>query len=212
MSTAIEQIADNLIRGNISRVVELVKKALDEGYEAQKILTDGLMPGMTVVGDRFKRDEMYLAEVLVCARAMKEASEVLTPILSKSTVKQAGKVILGTVKGDLHDIGKNIVGTMLEGAGFGVVDLGTNVSPEGFIEAAKQEGVDIIGLSAMLTTTMIEMKNVIATLKESGLSGKVKVILGGAPITQEFTDEIGADGFAEDAGYAVDKVRELMKA
>ena len=212
MANTLEQISENLIQGNIPEVVDLVKKALDDGADAQEVLNRGLMPGMVVVGDRFKRDEMYVPEVLVSAQAMKEASAILKPLLSKSDVKAKAKIVIGTVKGDLHDIGKNIVGMMLEGSGYEVLDLGIDVPAEKFTEAVKDHGAAILGISAMLTTTMVEMKNVVKAVKEAGMADKVKVLVGGAPVNQDFADEIGAHGYAADAGFAVDKVAELVKA
>ena len=206
----LKEIAENLIQGKAPQVKELVQKAVDEGQDVQKVLNEGLLAGMSVVGEKFKKNEFYVPEVLIAARAMKAGMEILRPILAEKDIKGAGTVVLGTVRGDLHDIGKNLVGMMLEGAGFEVVDLGVDVPAEKFIQTAKEKNVNIIGLSALLTTTMPAMKEVIDVLNKSELKGKVKVIIGGAPVTQSYADEIGADGYAPDAASAVDKVKELL--
>ena len=206
----LKEIAENLIQGKAPQVKELVQKAVDEGQDVQKVLNEGLLAGMSVVGEKFKKNEFYVPEVLIAARAMKQGMEILRPILAEKDIKGAGTVVLGTVRGDLHDIGKNLVGMMLEGAGFEVVDLGVDVPSEKFIQTAKEKNASIIGLSALLTTTMPAMKEVIDVLNKSELKGKVKVIIGGAPVTQSYADEIGADGYAPDAASAVDKVKELL--
>jgi len=206
----LKEIAENLIQGKAPKVKELVQKAVDEGQDAQKILDEGLLTGMSVVGEKFKRNEFYVPEVLIAARAMKAGMEVLRPLLVERDIKGAGKVVLGTVRGDLHDIGKNLVGMMLEGAGFEIIDLGIDVSPERFVETAREKNADIIGLSALLTTTMPAMKEVISVLEKENLKGKIKVMIGGAPVTQDYADEIGADGYAPDAASAVDKAKELV--
>jgi len=206
----LKEIAENLIQGKAPKVKELVQKAIDEGQDVQKILDEGLLTGMSVVGEKFKRNEFYVPEVLIAARAMKAGMEVLRPLLVERDIKGAGKVVLGTVRGDLHDIGKNLVGMMLEGAGFEIIDLGIDVSPERFVETAREKNADIIGLSALLTTTMPAMKEVISVLEKENLKGKIKVMIGGAPVTQDYADEIGADGYAPDAASAVDKAKELV--
>jgi len=206
----LNQIAENLIAGKATQVKELVQKALDEEWDPQIILNEGLLAGMSVVGEKFKKNEFYVPEVLIAARAMKEGMKILKPILIKKNIKGQGTIVLGTVKGDLHDIGKNLVAMMLEGAGFDVIDLGVDVPSEKFIDTAKQKGAQIIGLSALLTTTMPAMREVIETLDTSDLKGRVKVIIGGAPVTQNYADEIGAHGYAPDAASAVDKVKELL--
>jgi len=208
----LKEIAENLIQGKADKVKELTQRSVDEGQDVSKILNEGLLAGMSVVGDKFKRNEFYVPEVLIAARAMKAGMEIIRPLLTKKGVKGAGKIILGTVRGDLHDIGKNLVGMMLEGAGFEITDLGVDVSPEKFVEAAREKGADIIGLSALLTTTMPGMKDVIEAIKSSDLKGKVKVMIGGAPVTQDYADEIGADGYAPDAASAVDKAKQLIGA
>jgi len=208
----LKQIAENLIKGNAAKVKELTQKAVDEGENVEKILNEGLLAGMSTVGDKFKKNEFYVPEVLIAARAMKAGMEILKPLLTEKKIKGAGTVILGTVKGDLHDIGKNLVGMMLEGAGFEVIDLGIDVPPEKFIEEIKKTNAQIVGMSALLTTTMPAMKDVIAALTKEGVRKNVKVMIGGAPVTQEYADEIGADGYAPDAASAVDKAKELITA
>jgi len=200
-------IAEALIRGDRDTVADLVQKALDEAVDAEAILNEGLVAGMDVVGQKFRNNEFYVPEVLIAARAMNAGMELLEPILAKAGAKPAGVVVLGTVKGDLHDIGKNLVGMMLKGGGFKVVDAGIDVAPEKFVELAQQNNAQLVGLSALLTTTMTQMPNVIEALKEAGLDAKV--MIGGAPITQEYADEIGADGYAPDAASAVDLARQL---
>ncbi len=200
-------IAENLIDGRAPQVKELTQKAIDEGIEPKRILDEGLIAGMAVVGERFKRNEFYIPEVLIAARAMHAGLGILEPLLTKAGVKPVGRVAIGTVKGDLHDIGKNLVGMMFRGAGFKVEDLGIDVSPERFVEAAKG-GAQIVGMSALLTTTMVSMKAIIDALKAEGL--KTKTMIGGAPVTQSYADEIGANGYAPDASSAVDKAKELL--
>jgi 5-methyltetrahydrofolate--homocysteine methyltransferase len=206
----LKQIADNLIKGKAPEVKELVQKAIDEGEDVEKVLNEGLVAGMNVVGAKFKANEFYVPEVLIAARAMKTGMQILRPILADKNIKGVGTVVLGTVRGDLHDIGKNLVAMMLEGAGFEIIDLGVDVSPEKFIETAKEKKADLVGLSALLTTTMPSMKDVIKAVGDSGLKDKVKVMIGGAPLTQSYADEIGADGYAPDAASAVDEVKQLL--
>jgi 5-methyltetrahydrofolate--homocysteine methyltransferase len=203
----LQAIADNLIKGKAPEVKRLVQEAMDEGAAPEKILDEGLIAGMDVVGVKFKNNEFYVPEVLIAARAMNYGMEVLEPALKKAGVKAVGRVAIGTVKGDLHDIGKNLVTMMLKGAGFEVLDLGIDVSPEKFIKAAK-DGAKIVALSALLTTTMPQMKTVIEALKEAGIG--VPVMIGGAPVTQSYADEIGAAGYAPDAASAVDMAKELV--
>jgi len=208
----LSKMRDALVNGKADEVRDMVKKALDEGQEVEKILNEGLIAGMDIVGEKFKRNEFYVPEMLIAARAMKAGMEVLRPILVQKDVKPLGTVVLGTVRGDLHDIGKNLVGMMLEGAGFEIVDLGVDVSPEKFVQTVKEKKAQIVGLSALLTTTMPSMKDVIKALEEEGIRDKVKVMIGGAPVTQNYADEIGADGYAPDAASAADKAKELIKA
>jgi len=202
-------LAESLIKGKAPEVKELTQKALDDGVAPNEVLNDGLIKGMGVVGERFKNNEFYVPEVLIAARAMHAGMDILKPALADAGVEPIGKVLLGTVKGDLHDIGKNLVAMMLEGAGFEVVDLGIDVSPEKFVEAVK-EGGDIVAMSALLTTTMTAMKTTVDALEEAGVRDKVKTMIGGAPVTQNYADEIGADGYARDAASAADKAKELM--
>ncbi len=200
----LEQISENLIKGKAPEVKELVQQALDEGLPVGDVLNKGLLSGMGIVGERFKKNEVYVPEVLIAARAMKAGTEILKPLLAESGVEPTGTVVLGTVKGDLHDIGKNLVGMMMEGAGFQVVDLGTDITPEKFVEAAKENNAKIVAASALLTTTMTGMKDIVEKIESSDMSGKVKFIIGGAPVTQSYCDEIGADGYAPDAASAAD--------
>jgi 5-methyltetrahydrofolate--homocysteine methyltransferase len=209
MAMDLKQIADNLIKGKAPEVKELVQKALDEGIDVEKVLNEGLVAGMNVVGVKFKANEFYVPEVLIAARAMRSGMEILRPILAEENIKGVGTVVLGTVKGDLHDIGKNLVGMMLEGAGFEVIDIGVDVSAEKFVQTAKEKNASLIGLSALLTTTMVSMKDVVKAAQETG-SGSLKVMIGGAPLTQSYADEIGANGYAPDAASAADKAKELL--
>ncbi|MBQ9856905.1 MAG: corrinoid protein [Clostridia bacterium] len=198
------------VEGGRKKIVDqLVKEALNEGVKAETILNEGLVVGMTNLGEKFKNGEVYVPEVLVAARAMRAGTEILKPLLAKENVQSLGKVAIGTVQGDLHDIGKNLVGMMLEGVGFEVVDLGVDVSPEKFVEAVK-DGAKVIGMSALLTTTMPMMKAVIEMLVSEGVRDQVKVMIGGAPITQEYADQIGADGYSTDAASAADLAQKLI--
>ena len=205
----LQPIADALIKGDRNTVVELTQKAIDDGIAPADILSDGLIGGMNVIGKRFKNNEVYVPEVLIAARAMHGGLDILKPHLTASGVKPVAVIVIGTVKGDLHDIGKNLVGMMLQGGGLEVVDAGIDVSPEKFVEAVKESGAKFVAMSALLTTTMPQMPEVIKALKASGLN--VKTLVGGAPVTQSYADEIGADGYAPDAASAVDKVLELAK-
>jgi len=211
MAVDLKQIADNLIKGKAPEVKELVQKALNEGVDVEKVLNEGLVAGMSVVGVKFKANEFYVPEVLIAARAMKSGMEILRPILADKDIKGVGTVVLGTARGDLHDIGKNLVAMILEGAGFEIIDLGVDVSPEKFIEVAKEKKAGLVGLSALLTTTMSSMKDVVKAVGDSDLKNKVKVFIGGAPVTQSYADEIRADGYAPDAASAVDKAKELLE-
>lgn len=202
-------LAEAIINGKAPIAVEIVKEALAEGIAPAAILNDGLVAGMNVVGIKFKANEFYVPEVLISARAMQKSMDILKPELAKAGVESKGKFAIGTVKGDLHDIGKNLVAMMLEGAGFEVIDLGVDVKPEKYVEAAKN-GADIIAMSALLTTTMPSMKETIDALVEAGVRDNVKVMVGGAPVTQNYSDEIGADGYSSDAASAVDKAKELL--
>lgn len=199
-----------LREGNVSRVSQITTQLLDKGVSPQTILNDGLIAGMDVVGQLMRDCEMYLPEVLQSARAMRGAMEILKPHLMRDGVKPLGKIILGTVKGDLHDIGKNIVGIMMQGAGIEVIDLGVGITPEQFVASINQHKPDLVGMSALLTTTMMWMKNSIDAINAAGIRGQVKIIVGGAPITKRFADEIGADGYARDAAVAAILAKELL--
>lgn len=201
-------IAGALIAGDAAKVKELVQQAVDEGLPPKKILDEGLIAGMEVVGVKFKNCEIYVPEVLVSARAMHAGMEILEPSLTKSGVKPKGVVVIGTVKGDLHDIGKNLVAMMMKGAGWQVVDLGVDVEPDKFVSTAQEKNADVIGMSALLTTTMVNMKDVIELAKSKDC--KAKIIVGGAPLTQNYAEEIGADGYAPDAATAVEVVNKLI--
>ena len=205
----LKEIAEGVIRGTADEVQNLVQQALNEKIPSKKILDEGLVAGMDVVGEKFKNNEFYVPEVLIAARAVQRGMDMLKPVLAESGVEPVARCAIGTVKGDLHDIGKNLVSMMLQGAGFDINDLGVDVSPEKFVEAVKG-GAQILGLSALLTTTMPSMKEVIDALQKEGIRDKVKVMVGGAPLTQEYADEIGADGYAPDAASAVDKAKELL--
>jgi 5-methyltetrahydrofolate--homocysteine methyltransferase len=205
-----EKVYKALSEGNMEEVKKLTEQALDRGESAESILSQGLIKSMDQIGVKFKNCEIYIPEVLIAARAMHAGLAVLKPILAKSTTATMAKIVLGTVKGDLHDIGKNLVGMMLEGGGFELVDIGIDAPPEKFIAAAQEHGAKIIGMSALLTTTMMQMKSTIEKAKATGLSNRVKIIVGGAPLTAEFAKQIGADGYAADAASAVSKVKELL--
>ena len=207
----LKELSDALFQGDVSRVKEITLRALQEKKEPKEILEQGLIKGMKVVGIKFKSNEIFLPEVLLASRAMYGGIELLQPELIKSGVKAVGKVIIGTAKGDLHDIGKNLVAMMLRGGGFEVIDLGIDVSPEKFLKASREHQPDIVGISALLTTTMSSMMDVITVLKRAGLRDRVKIMVGGATVTQEFADEIAADVYALNAATAVDKARELVE-
>ena len=202
-------MADALIKGQAPKVKELVEQAVSEGLPPQEILTNGLIAGMSVVGERFKKNEIYVPEVLIAARAMHAGMDIIKPLLSESGIKAKGTVAMGTVKGDLHDIGKNLVMMMIEGAGFDVMDLGVDVSPEKYVQAVK-DGAQVLGMSALLTTTMPAMKTTIDALTAAGLRDSIKIMVGGAPLTQAFADEIGADGYAPDAASAADVANDMI--
>jgi 5-methyltetrahydrofolate--homocysteine methyltransferase len=199
-----------LSQGKMNEVKELTQEALDNGETAEMILKDGLIHAMDQVGSKFKSGEIYIPEVLIAARAMHAGMDILKPILSKSIGSIVGKVVIGTVKGDLHDIGKNLVVMMLEGGGFDVVDLGIDAPASKFIEAIQAHHPQVVGMSALLTTTMTEMKNTLQAVEWAGLRNQVKMIVGGAPVTSKFAKDIGADGYAPDAASAVDLVRSLL--
>ncbi len=203
-------ISENLQRGKAKIVKELVQQAIDEGIPAGQILEEGLLGGMNVVGEKFKANEIFVPEVLVAARAMNMGTTLLKPLLAQSGVKATGKVCIGTVKGDLHDIGKNLVRMMMEGKGLEVVDLGVDVSPEQFIDAAKNQGCQIICCSALLTTTMGVMSEVVEAAKTAGIRNSVKIMVGGAPVTEAFCQQVGADCYTADAASAAEAAVELL--
>ncbi|HEX9115199.1 MAG TPA: corrinoid protein [Anaerolineae bacterium] len=212
MSDILAKLSEAIIEGNAEDIVDMTQDAIDEDLGAQEILDKGLMAGMDYVGVEFKAGNMFVPEVLRSARAMQAAMELLRPMLVTAGVKRTGKVLIGTVKGDLHDIGKSLVGMMCEGAGFEVTDLGKDIDPDGFVNAVKQYEPDIVGMSALLTTTMRSMGHTIKALEESGLRDRVKVIVGGAPVTQAFADQIKADGYAPNAAAAAELARKLVGA
>lgn len=203
-------IAAALEAGDDERVAELTGQALGKELPAERILNEGLLAGMKVVGERFRCHDMFLPEVLLAARAMYAGLDLLKPHLAESGVPSRGKVVIGTVAGDLHDIGKNLVGIMLGGAGYEVIDLGKDVSPERFVETARKEGARVIGMSALLTTTMPAMKRVVALLAEQGAQDEIRTVIGGAPVTAEYARQIGATAYAYDAAHAVETIEELM--
>jgi len=205
----LEAIRESLVKGQAPKVGELVQTALDEGTTVAQILNEGLIAPMSVVGEQFRKEEMYLPEVLFVARAMQAGMNVLEPLLASAGVEPVGTIALGTVKGDIHNIGKNLVGIMFKGAGFEVIDLGIDAPTETFVEAA-QKGVPLIGMSALTSTTMLAMKTIIEALETAGLRNQVKTMVGGAIVTQTYADRIGADGYAPDAVSAVIKAKELL--
>jgi 5-methyltetrahydrofolate--homocysteine methyltransferase len=204
------QVSESLQKGDHDRVSALVREAIERKLPASRILDDGLIAGMNVVGEQFRVHEIFLPDVLLAAKAMYAGMELLKPLLIEEDVSSRGKVVIGSVRGDLHDIGKNLVGIMLKGAGFEVIDLGSDVSPESFVEAAVREKAPVIGMSALLTTTMSVMKEVVEILEERGLRDDVRVIVGGAPVSEEFAREIGAHAYGYDAANAVDRVKTLV--
>jgi len=208
--SVLEEMQENVVAGNESKVVELTQKALDEGIAPEKILNGGFVPGMEIVGRKFQENEIYVPEMLMSARAMKAGMKLLEPFLTEAGIEPIGKIVIGTVKGDLHDIGKNLVAMMLEGGGFEVIDAGVDVSPQKFMDLVKENKPDILCLSALLTTTMTEIKNVIEAFKEKDLRDDVKIMVGGAPLTEEYSKEIGADGYSSDAASAVNIAKELL--
>jgi len=212
VSEVLMQISEAIIEGNVDDIVDLTEEALDGGSSPEEVLNQGLMAGMDHVGVEFKAGNMFVPEVLRSAKAMQAAMDVLRPLLAKAGVKHTGKMLLGTVKGYLHDIGKNLVGMMCEGAGFEVTDLGKDITPEQFVAAIKEQQPDVLGMSALLTTTMRAMGHTIKALEEAGLRDRVKVIVGGAPVTQAFADQIKADGYAPNAAAASELARKLVAA
>lgn len=207
-----EELSKAVLSGNDDQVISITKSLIDSGTDLLEIINQGLIAGMDIVGARFKRGEMFVPEVLMAARSMSAGLNLVKPLMAESDVPSIGKVLVGTVKGDLHDIGKNLLAMMMEGAGFTVVNLGVDISPEQFVEAAKEHKADMIAMSALLTTTMVSMKDTVELFIEEGLRDKVRIIIGGAPISQEYSDEIGADGFAPDAATACDLAKGLLVA
>jgi len=210
MKMDFNNIKEAILSGDIAAIPQLVKEALDQGTTPEELLNQGLIAGMSVVGTKFKANEIFVPEVLIAAKAMHAGLDILEPLLAETGVKPKAKVILGTVKGDLHDIGKNLVAMMLKGAGFSVIDLGIDVPADKFVDKVIEESAPIIAMSSLLTTSMPSMKDTIEVLKQKGLDSKVKTVIGGAPVTQEYADEIGASGYASDASSAVDKIKELL--
>jgi 5-methyltetrahydrofolate--homocysteine methyltransferase len=208
----LENLKDNLQKGNSDQVSILTRKAVDEGIEVRTILDDGLIAGMNIVGEKFKEHIIFLPDVLLAAKAMYAGMDILKPLMIEEGIPTIGKVVIGTVHGDLHDIGKNLVGIMLKGAGFEVIDLGKDVPPEKFVDAAVEADANVIGMSALLTTTMPVMKKVIELAKEKGIYDRVKIIVGGAPLSEEYAQEIGAHAYCYDGVNAVDRVKEFVKA
>jgi 5-methyltetrahydrofolate--homocysteine methyltransferase len=210
MEPIIKEINTNVMEGNVKAIEANIQSAIDAGVPVSDILNEGMIAAMAEVGRLFEEGECFVPEMLVAARAMQTGMSLLKPHLKNAEVESAGKVAVGTVKGDLHDIGKNLVAMMLEGAGFEIIDLGTDVPPEKFVEAVRDQGVQILAMSALLTTTMPSMKNTIDALHAAGLRGQVKVMIGGAPVTQNYADQIGADGFSSDASRAVATAKGLV--
>lgn len=206
-----QALTDSIVEGQRDDAKRLTQEALDAGQGPMDIVDHGLVPGMAIIGEKFKCSEVYVPEMLIASRAMKEAMTLLEPLLAAQGIEPDHTIVIGTVIGDLHDIGKNLVAMMLKGANYKVIDLGTNVSPDTFIEAVKEHNADVLGLSALLTTTMPEMQNVIALARESGLD-QVRIIVGGAPVTQSFAEQINADGYAADAATAVEVVEQVLAA
>ena len=206
----LQELSTQLQLGNDEKVFELTKQAIEQKIDPKIILNNGLVAGMNVIGEQFRNHDIFLPEVLLAAKAMYAGMDQLKPLFIKEDMPAQGKIVIGTVKGDLHDLGKNLVGIMLKGAGFDVIDLGKNVPPEKFIETAIKEDAKLIGMSALLTTTMPVMKEVIDMLKQENLMGKIKTVIGGAPITEEYAKEIGADAYAFDAAKSIECVKYLL--
>lgn len=207
----LQPLYDAVLVGDAKTTKSVVEQALADGVGPQQLLDDYMIPAMDEVGRRFETNEYFVPELLISARAMKGALEIIRPLLVEGGAEAVGKVVVGTVRGDLHDIGKNLVAAMLEGGGFEVVDLGVDVAPEKFVESVRETGAEVIAMSALLTTTMPGMKTTIEALKEAGVRDSVKVVIGGAPVTQRYADEIGADGFSDNASAAVRLCRELVE-
>ena len=210
MEIVLQRIANNVINGETTDVQKMVEEALAAHIAPERILAEGLIAAMTEVGRRFECGDFYIPEMLIAARAMQAGLDILKPFLAEKEVRPAGRIVIGTVKGDLHDIGKNLVAMMLSGAGFEVIDLGTDVSPEQFVAAVREQRPALVGLSALLTTTMQNMRSTVEALQQAGLRDRVKVIIGGAPVTESFALEIGADAYGPDASWAVKIAKDLV--
>jgi len=211
MMNLLPELNTSVVEGNADRVEELTRQALDQGSGVKKILDEGLIAAMDVVGERFEKKELFIPEMLLAAEAMTRGLDLLRPLFAESGIKPQGTVVIGTVEGDRHDIGKSLVSMMMGCAGFRMIDLGVDVSPEQFVKAVKEEGAHLVGMSALLTTTLPSMKATIEALKEAGLRDKVKTLIGGAPVTQKYADEIGASGYAPDAATGVKKAKVLIQ-
>ncbi|MBS4025703.1 MAG: corrinoid protein [Clostridia bacterium] len=207
-----EKVSVAVFEGNLNNVVQLVKECIDNKIDPLDIINKGLIAGMSVVGQRFKAGDMYVPEVLMAAKAMRAGVDVVKPLIAEGEIPNKGTIVIGTVKGDLHDIGKNLVGMMMESSGFQVINLGVDISPERFAAAVKEHKPQVVGMSALLTTTMLAMKDTIEVLTEEGIRDSVKVIIGGAPVTADFAKEIGADGFAPDAASAAELAENLINS
>lgn len=212
MSDVLSILSTCVLEGDLDNIASLTQQALDSGLDVQTVLNEGLMPGMDHVGVEFRAGNMFVPEVLRSSRALQSAMDILKPLLVESGAERRGKVLLGTVQGDLHNIGKNLVGMMCEGAGFEIIDLGKDVSPEDFVEGVKKHEPHIVGMSALLTTTMRAMEHTINALEEAGVRDQVKIIVGGAPLTQEFAAKIGADGYASNAASAAEMAKKFVSA
>jgi len=210
MSDTLEKISKAVIEGDVGSIGMLTELALSQGLTPKDILDNGLMPGMDYVGNEFRKGNMFVPEVLLSARAMQASMDIIRPLLAETGAELRGKAVMGTVQGDLHDIGKNLVCMMMEGAGFEIIDLGTDVAPEAFVETVKKEQPDIVGMSALLTTTMRSMDRTIQALEEAGVRESVKVMVGGAPVTSDFATQIGADGYASNAPAAADLAKQFV--
>lgn len=206
----LREIVDNLVTGEDEKVCDLTRQAIDQGIPPDQILNSGLIAGMTIVSDKFKAHDIFLPDVLLAAKAMHAGLDELRPLLIKEGIPSLGTVVIGSVQGDLHDIGKNLVAIMLKGAGFEVIDLGNDVAPNSFVQTAREKNASVIGMSALLTTTMSTMKAVVELVKEKGLADEIKTVVGGAPVSEAFAREIGADAYGFDAANAVDRVRTLV--
>lgn len=206
----LDKIKDAILNGDIASIPQLVKEAISEGITPEEVLNKALIAGMSVVGEKFKANDIFVPEVLIAAKAMHAGLDVLEPLLIESGIEPKGKLLIGTVKGDLHDIGKNLVAMMFKGAGFSVVDLGIDIPAEVFVKKVEEEKPSVLAMSSLLTTSMPSMKETIKALKQAGLYSDVKIIIGGAPVTQEYAEEIGAHGYAGDASSAVDKAKEVL--